>query len=68
MKIIDKIGKVLKQYEYFIADQKYANIAKRIGLKADTVEEGVNSLIKAIQELNEKVNIPKMQELMKLNF
>ena len=47
------------KYEYFIADQKYANIAKRVGLKADTVEEGVNSLIKAIQELNEKVNIPK---------
>ena len=47
------------KYEYFIADQKYANIAKRVGLKADTVEEGVNSLIKAIQELNQKVNIPK---------
>ena len=47
------------KYEYFIADQKYANIAKRVGLKASTVEEGVNSLIKAIQELNEKVNIPK---------
>ena len=47
------------KYEYFIADQKYANIAKRVGLKADTVEEGVNSLIKTIQELNEKVNIPK---------
>ena len=47
------------KYEYFIANQKYANIAKRVGLKASTVEEGVNSLIKAIQELNEKVNIPK---------
>ena len=47
------------KYEYFIADEKYANLAKKVGLKADTVEEGVNSLIKKIQELNEKLNIPK---------
>ena len=47
------------KYEYFVADQKYANIAKRVGLKADTVEEGVNSLIEAIKKLNEELNIPK---------
>ena len=34
-------------------------IAKKIGLKADTVEEGINSLITKIQEMNEKLNIPK---------
>ena len=47
------------KYEYFIADEKYAAIAKKIGLKADTVEEGINSLIAKIQEMNEKLNIPK---------
>ena len=47
------------KYEYFIADEKYATIAKKMGLKADTKEEGVQSLIKAIQELNEYLNIPK---------
>lgn len=47
------------KYEYFIADEKYATIARKIGLKADTKEEGVQSLIKEIQELNEYLNIPK---------
>ena len=46
------------KYEFFIADEKYAKLAKRIGLKANTTEEGVNSLIKAIQEMNEKLGIP----------
>ncbi len=47
------------KYEYFIADQKYAKIAKKVGLKADTVEQGVESLIEKIKELNKKLNIPK---------
>ena len=47
------------KYEYFIADEKYAALAKKVGLKADTVEEGINSLITKIQEMNEKLNIPK---------
>ncbi len=47
------------KYEYFIADQKYYAMAKKIGLKADTVEEGVNSLIEAVKKLNEELNIPK---------
>ena len=46
------------KYEYFIADEKYANLAKRLGLKCTTTEEGVNSLIKAIQEMNKKLGIP----------
>lgn len=46
------------KYEYFIADQKYAALAKRLGLKADTTAEGIKSLIKAIQEMNEKLGIP----------
>jgi len=47
------------KYEYFIADQKYATLARKLGLKANTTEEGVNSLIKAIQELNANINEPK---------
>ena len=46
------------KYEYFIADQKYYELAKKIGLKADTVEEGVSSLIKAVQDLIKYLNIP----------
>ena len=47
------------KYEYFIADEKYARLAKKVGLKADTTEEGIYSLITKIQEMNEKLNIPK---------
>ncbi len=47
------------KYEYFIADEKYAKMAKRVGLKADTKEEGINSLIEAIKKLNEDLNLPK---------
>jgi len=47
------------KYEYFIADKKYANLARKLGLKADTTEEGVNSLIKAVLELNSNINEPK---------
>ena len=46
------------KYEYFIADEKYATIARRLGLKSDTTEEGVESLINAVVELNKKLNIP----------
>ena len=47
------------KYEYFIADKKYCELAKKVGLKADTAEEGINSLIEKIKELNEHMNIPK---------
>lgn len=47
------------KYEYFIADQKYANIARKLGLKSDTTEVAVNSLIKAILELSANINEPK---------
>ena len=47
------------KYEYFIADQKYADIAKRLGLKAKTTEQGVDSLIEVVKELNRDLNIPK---------
>lgn len=46
------------KYEKFIADVRYAEIAKSLGLPAATAEEGVNSLIKAIKELNAKIGLP----------
>ena len=47
------------KYEYYIADEKYYTMAKKVELKADTKEEGINSLIEKIKELNEHLNIPK---------
>ncbi len=47
------------KYEYFIADQKYYELAKKLGLKADTVEEGIDSLIEKVKQMNENLNIPK---------
>ena len=47
------------KYEYFIADKKYSEIAKKAGLKAKTMEEGISSLIEKIKEMNEHMNIPK---------
>ena len=47
------------KYEYFIADIKYANLAKRLGLPCSTTEEAVNSLIRAIQKLNQDLGEPR---------
>ena len=47
------------KYEYFIADEKYYELAKKLGLKADSKEEAINSLIEKIKEMNEHMNIPK---------
>ncbi|MFC4797983.1 bifunctional acetaldehyde-CoA/alcohol dehydrogenase [Neobacillus sp. GCM10023253] len=46
------------KYEHFIADVRYAEIAKMLGLPASTTEEGVKSLIAAIVELAEELDIP----------
>ena len=47
------------KYEYFIADQKYADISRRMGFSAHTNEEGVNSLITEIKKLNQDLGIEK---------
>ena len=47
------------KYEYFIADEKYYELAKKVGLKADSKEEGIASLIAKVQEMNEHLAIPK---------
>ncbi len=49
------------KYNYYKADEKYAELARILGLKADTVEEGVESYAKACGELAKSVGI-------KMNF
>lgn len=52
------------KYDHFIADLRYAEIARVLGLPARTTEEGVNSLIDAIRKLNKALGIPEsFQEL-----
>ncbi|MCX7710570.1 MAG: bifunctional acetaldehyde-CoA/alcohol dehydrogenase [Clostridia bacterium] len=46
------------KYETFIADKKYAEIAKALGLPASTTDEGVRSLVNAVRELMKELNIP----------
>ena len=47
------------KYEYFIADEKYANLSRKMGWKAFTNEEGVESLIWNVKELMNKLEMPK---------
>ena len=47
------------KYEYYIADEKYANFAKKIGLEVKDTEDGVEKLIDMVNEMNEKLSIPK---------
>ncbi|ANF97547.1 bifunctional acetaldehyde-CoA/alcohol dehydrogenase [Paenibacillus bovis] len=50
------------KYSHFIADERYAEIARILGLPARTTEEGVTSLINAIRDLNRKLGIPESFE------
>lgn len=47
------------KYDHFIADQKYANFAKKIGLDFTTTEEGIDALINMVNEMLTDLNIPK---------
>ena len=47
------------KYEYYIADEKYANFAKKIGLDVKDTEDGVNKLIEMVKTMNEKLGIPR---------
>lgn len=47
------------KYEHFIADEKYANFARKIGLEFNTTQEGIDALIDMVNELLEKLEIPK---------
>ena len=46
------------KYKYFVADKKYWEISKTLGLKADSIEEGVKNLIEEIRTLMRKLNEP----------
>jgi acetaldehyde dehydrogenase / alcohol dehydrogenase len=46
------------KYTHFIADKRYAEIAKTLGLPARTTAEGVESLVQAIINLAKDLNIP----------
>ncbi len=47
------------KYDHFVADKRYADIARLLGLPCGTTEEGVNSLIDAIRKLNSALGIPE---------
>lgn len=49
------------KYDHYCADEKYATVARLLGLKADTTKEGVESLAKAVKKLGKEVGI-------KMNF
>ncbi len=46
------------KYEYPHADERYAEIAKALGLNVSTTEEAVNSLVEAVHNLMREVDIP----------
>ncbi|MCM3767453.1 bifunctional acetaldehyde-CoA/alcohol dehydrogenase [Neobacillus niacini] len=46
------------KYEHFIADERYAEIARALGLPASTVEEGIESLIGAVIKLVKELEMP----------
>ena len=45
------------KYEYYCADERYAQIARMLGLPASTTEEGIQSLIQAVIDLGKSVEI-----------
>lgn len=47
------------KYGRYVADERYAEIARTLGLPARTTEEGVNSLIAAVRKLNATLGIPE---------
>ncbi|WP_066320773.1 bifunctional acetaldehyde-CoA/alcohol dehydrogenase [Bacillus sp. FJAT-29814] len=45
-------------YEAFVADKRYAELARMLGLQARTTEEGIESLIEAIVGLAKELDMP----------
>ena len=46
------------KYDHYIAPHKYANLSRRMSFPAFTDEEGVNSLINEVRNLNHDLGIP----------
>jgi acetaldehyde dehydrogenase/alcohol dehydrogenase len=55
------------KYTRFIAPQRYAEIAKSLGLNASTTEEGVKSLIEAVKNLMKEIEMPLAFKDMDIN-
>lgn len=55
------------KYTHFIADKRYAEIARFLGLPAKTTEEGVNSLIQAIRKLIKTLNVEESFQQVGIN-
>ncbi|WP_040205077.1 bifunctional acetaldehyde-CoA/alcohol dehydrogenase [Neobacillus jeddahensis] len=49
-------------YEQYIADQRYAELAKMLGLPARTTEEGIENLIDVIMKLAIDIDMPLSME------
>ncbi|MGZ9586117.1 bifunctional acetaldehyde-CoA/alcohol dehydrogenase [Paenibacillus marinisediminis] len=47
------------KYDHFVADKRYAEIARILGLPCRTTEEGVKSLIEAVRDLNRQLGLPQ---------
>ncbi len=46
------------KYDHYIAHEKYAEVARSLGLKCSTVEEGVKSLADSVRNLMKTVSMP----------
>ncbi|AEG58904.1 bifunctional acetaldehyde-CoA/alcohol dehydrogenase [Desulforamulus ruminis] len=46
-------------YTFYVAPEKYRQIAKHLGLPCSTEQEGVRSLISAIQDLMKELEVPQ---------
>lgn len=46
------------KYEHYVAGEKYAEIARTLGLRANSTEEGVQSLIDAVTGLLKRLGMP----------
>ena len=46
------------KYQYYVAHEKYAEIARMLGLPAKTSAEGVKSLANAVRDLMKRLNMP----------
>ncbi|MFD8594019.1 bifunctional acetaldehyde-CoA/alcohol dehydrogenase [Kitasatospora sp. NPDC059646] len=47
------------KYRSYVAPERYQQIARSLGLPADTPEQGVESLALAVEELRDRVGIPR---------
>ncbi|HJH61488.1 MAG TPA: bifunctional acetaldehyde-CoA/alcohol dehydrogenase [Bacteroidetes bacterium] len=49
---------IFPKYEYFVADERYAKVARFLGMGGKTTQDSVNNLIAAIRKLMKDMNMP----------